>query len=285
VSVFLRLERRIEAIVEGFFSRWARDRVHPVEIGRRLLREMDDGAVAGFESTLVPNEYRVFLHPQDFAPYTSFTQPLIRELEDALRSRATELGAQLPGPVQVSLGSRDEITPGAIYVAARLVPGPESGPSAGPAGQPDPSSVGRSSGRTAARHDDDQKSEEGRRGSASAGEGEPGSDTRVYRRAPGTPRLRVQAGPPGAAGREMALDRPLMTIGRRADQDIVLNDPSVSRTHARLQVTPDGVSIVDLDSTNGTLVNGHPVLASPVAIRPGDRIQVGSVLLELLAGS
>jgi hypothetical protein len=282
VSIFLRLERRIEAIVEGFFSRWAHDRVHPVEIGRRLLREMDEGAVAGLEGTLVPNEYRVFLHPQDFAPYTSFTQPLIRELEDALRSRATELGAQLPGPVQVSIGARDEITPGAIYVAARLVQGPESRPAGGQSGA---SGVGRLSSGTAARRGDDQESEESRHASAPTGEGEPRSDTRVYRRVPGTPRLRVQAGPSGAAGREMALDRPLMTIGRRADQDIVLNDPSVSRTHARLHITPDGVSIVDLDSTNGTLVNGHPVLASPVAIRPGDRIQVGSVFLELLAGS
>lgn len=254
MSLLLRLERRIEALVEGFFSRWARDRVHPVEIGRRLLREMDQGAVAGLSGMLVPNEYQVFLNPRDFAPYAAFTTPLVRELEDALRARARELGAGLPGPVRIALNARDEITPGEIYVEARLVSGaaPE-GEGQGTGEAPGPATV---------------------------------SDvTRVYRRQVAAPRVRIQAGPPGAAGREFALDRPVLTIGRRADQDIVVDDPSVSRAHARIEVTPEGASIADLDSTNGTLVNDHPVRTARVALRPGDRIQVGTVILEFLAGS
>ncbi len=252
MSLFLRLERRIETLVEGFFSRWARDRVHPVEISRRLLRAMDEGAVAGLSGMLVPNAYRVFLNIQDFAPYEAFTEPLSRELAAALRARAQELGAQLPGPVRITLGARSEVTPGEIYVEAKL--SPVSAPAAGAAG-PDATPPPAAS-----------------------------TDTRVYRRAPGSPRIRIQAGPPGAAGREFALDRPVMTIGRRADQDIVLHDSGVSRAHARIEMTPDGASIVDLDSTNGTLVNGHPVRTARVALRPGDRIQVGTVLLEYVAG-
>ncbi len=255
MSLLLRLERRIEALVEGWFSR-GRDRVHPVEIARRVLREMDRGAVAGLRGMLVPNEYRVFLHPRDFAPYASLREPLARELEDALRARAQELGAHLPGPARVVLDSRDEIAPGEIYVDARLAPPQAAGPPA---------------------------PEAPREPQASAGPAVT-DDTRVYRRDPGSRRLRVQAGPPGTAGREFALTQPAVTIGRRADQDIVLNDPSVSRTHARVEITPDGVSIIDLDSTNGTLVNGHPVRASRVALRPGDRIHIGTVVLELVAG-
>lgn len=261
MSLLLRLERRIEALVEGFFSR-ARDRVHPVEIGRRLLRAMDEGAVAGLAGMLVPNDYQVFLNPQDFAPYASFTEPLVRELEGALRARAQELKAQLPGPVRITLGARDEITAGEIYVEARLVPAAQP---VGAAGANAPVGEGRDAG-----------------GMASPAVG---ADTRVYRREPGAARIRIQAGPPGAAGREFPLDRPVMTIGRRADQDIVLNDPSVSRAHARIEVTSDGVSIMDLDTTNGTRVNGHPVRTARVALRPGDRIQVGTVLFEYLAGS
>lgn len=261
MSLLLRLEHRIEAVVEGFFAR-GRDRVHPIEIGRRLLREMDQGAMAGLRGTLVPNEYRVFLHPRDFAPYAACAAALVRELEDALRARAQELRAQAPGPVRVTLASRDEVTPGQIYVDARMAP---AAPPA--AGADDAAGAG---GRTPAA---------GRDPAAAPG------DTRVYRRDPGALRLRVQAGPPGTAGREFVLSRPAMTIGRRADQDIVLGDPSVSRVHARLEVAPDGVSIVDLDSTNGTLVNGHPVRMSRVALRVGDRIQVGAVVLDLLAAA
>jgi hypothetical protein len=114
-----------------------------------------------------------------------------------------------------------------------------------------------------------------------------GSDTRVYRRAAGTspsPRLRIQAGPQGTAGREFALDRALMTIGRRGGQDIVLNDPSVSRAHARIEIALHEVAIVDLGSTNGTLVNGRPAGPGRVLLRVGDRIQIGSILLEYLTG-
>ena len=86
------------------------------------------------------------------------------------------------------------------------------------------------------------------------------------------------------AGREFTLDRPLMVIGRRADQDIVLHDPSVSRAHARIEATFGEVVIIDLASTNGTLVNGRPVGRSGCLLRAGDRVQIGSILLEYLAG-
>lgn len=113
-----------------------------------------------------------------------------------------------------------------------------------------------------------------------------GSDTRVYRRSPGpeaAPRLRIQAGPQGTAGREFVLERPIMVIGRRADLDIVLNDSSVSRAHARLESAPGGVSLIDLGSTNGTLVNGRRVGRGRVLLGAGDRVQIGSILLVFLA--
>lgn len=74
-----------------------------------------------------------------------------------------------------------------------------------------------------------------------------------------------------------------MVIGRRADQDIVLNDSSVSRAHARLESARGGVTLVDLASTNGTLVNGRRVGGARVLLRAGDRVQIGSFLFEYLA--
>jgi pSer/pThr/pTyr-binding forkhead associated (FHA) protein len=85
------------------------------------------------------------------------------------------------------------------------------------------------------------------------------------------------------AGREFPLDRPVIVIGRRADQDIVLHDPSVSRAHARIDAASDRVVIIDLGSTNGTLVNGRPVGRAGCLLRAGDSVQIGSILLEYLA--
>lgn len=254
MKLLLRLERRIEALVESVFSRWGRDRVHPLEIGRRLLREMDRGALAGVGGMHLPNDYHVFLHPSDFAPYSAYTTPLIAELTDALHARAEELGGRLGGPVRIALAPREEITRGEIYVEARLLPAPPHG--AGRAG------TGEGTG--------------GVQRNASEG------DTRVYRRAAGSRRVRVQAGPVGHADREFLLDRPVTTIGRRSDQDIVIPHPSVSRAHARIEIAPDGATIVDLGSTNGTLVNGRVVRGARAALRTGDRIQLGTVVLEYL---
>ena len=251
MSLLMRFERRIEAVVEGLFTRWARDRVHPVEIGRRVLREMETGAVAGLHGALLPNDYRIFLNPTDFAPYESFAPALISELADMLRARAAELDVRLAGPLRVSLESREAIASGEIYVEARLTP--EAAPA-----DAEPSGGGKATAAVSTR-----------------------TDTRVYRHErPAAPRLRVLAGPAGTAGREFLLDRPALTIGRRADQDIVLDDPSVSRAHARVHVVAGETAVEDLGSTNGTSLNGRPIGPGRTAVRDGDRIQVGNALLE-----
>lgn len=71
-----------------------------------------------------------------------------------------------------------------------------------------------------------------------------------------------------------ALDRPVVTIGRQADNTIVVTDAQVSRQHARLDVTEEGISITDLNSANGTRVNGTPI-GGVTPLHEGDVIQVG----------
>jgi type II secretory pathway predicted ATPase ExeA len=74
----------------------------------------------------------------------------------------------------------------------------------------------------------------------------------------------------------------LTTIGRAPENRIVLDDASVSRQHAQIEVGPDGIGLRDLGSRNGIQVNGVP--RSTAALHPGDRVRIGKVELQLAAG-
>jgi pSer/pThr/pTyr-binding forkhead associated (FHA) protein len=73
-------------------------------------------------------------------------------------------------------------------------------------------------------------------------------------------------------------DRPLV-IGRSPDIDVVINDSIVSRRHAEVWRTNEGVAVRDLQSTNGTFVNGHRI--SAVSLSPRDDITVGALHLRI----
>ena len=75
--------------------------------------------------------------------------------------------------------------------------------------------------------------------------------------------------------RHFALDRPLVNVGRRLDNQIILDDPRVSRTHAQLRAREGRFTIFDLGSTGGTLVNGRKIHQH--VLRPGDVITIAGV--------
>ena len=73
----------------------------------------------------------------------------------------------------------------------------------------------------------------------------------------------------------------VLAIGRLEDNDIVIDDDTfISSHHARIEVRPEGTWVVDLGSTNGSFVNGQR-LTGERSVRKGDRIQVGSTVLEM----
>jgi len=86
-------------------------------------------------------------------------------------------------------------------------------------------------------------------------------------------KLRFLGGP--LEGRELALRAGRTRIGALPENDVAIPAPSVSRTHAEIRSEGDQWVIVDLDSTNGTRVNGAPIRSAP--LRSGDRIRLGEV--------
>jgi len=93
-------------------------------------------------------------------------------------------------------------------------------------------------------------------------------------------RLLSEQGP--LAGRDFPLQKPTMVIGREPSCDIALQENLVSRQHAHLQQSPQGWTVADLGSTNGTFINGQQIAANvATALKPGDRITIGSSVLFL----
>jgi pSer/pThr/pTyr-binding forkhead associated (FHA) protein len=85
--------------------------------------------------------------------------------------------------------------------------------------------------------------------------------------------LIMQSGP--LAGRVIVIERPILRIGRRSTNDVVIPDPTVSRQHARLEQARAGLVLIDENSCNGTFVNGCRITNSTV-LRPDDIVRFGT---------
>ncbi|MEV8454570.1 FHA domain-containing protein, partial [Streptomyces sp. NPDC052097] len=110
----------------------------------------------------------------------------------------------------------------------------------------------------------------------------PGEDEAVDDAVPA--RLHVVAGPD--AGGVHLLHGGRIRIGRSADADVPLDDPDVSRLHCAVTVLGDGtVSVADLGSTNGTLLDGAAVHDRPVRLKPGALLRLGESTLRLTSGA
>src|SRR6476660_5773636 len=81
---------------------------------------------------------------------------------------------------------------------------------------------------------------------------------------------------------DLELNEGTFAVGRNVSCQLSLDDPLVSRRHAIFEVGPSGVTVEDLNSRNGVIVNGHRI-ESKVSLNVGDRVLIGSQELTLLA--
>lgn len=133
-------ERRLERLVEGTFAKAFRSGLQPVELGRRLSREMDLNRTVGVHGLIAPNQFRVAVSPADAERFESFSEALVRELSEAVREHARDEGYHFVGPVQVELAPDDALGQGEFLVASEIVAGP-GGHAAGSLSLPDGSRV------------------------------------------------------------------------------------------------------------------------------------------------
>lgn len=118
-------ERRLESMVEGVFARVFRSGLRPIEIGRKLVREMDSNRSVDVRGrTIVPNSFTVNVSEEDFDRFAEIGDTLVRELCDAAREHAREEGYSFLGPVTVELVVDDRVRTGEFRVTSRMREGP-----------------------------------------------------------------------------------------------------------------------------------------------------------------
>ena len=243
------IEQKIEALVEGVFGRAFRTNVQPVELARKLAKEMDDHRQVSVSRVYVPNEYTIFLSESDRAQFEGYEESLVGELQEYLAEHARRESYALLSPPTVLVETDDDLEVGEFGIAVRMAQ-PERGVAAQPSAPPP--------------------------------EVESGA-TMIYKPS-GPPE--TQAASPVELGleRELAylvvdgnrheLRKRRTVIGRSKDCDLQLDDPNASRRHAEVRQEGTSYWIVDLDSPNGLVVNGRR--AKRAKLDTGDRITIGS---------
>jgi hypothetical protein len=210
-------ESRLERIVEGTFSKAFKSGLQPVELGRKVVRALDDGRTLGVRGTVVPNHIEIALSEPDADRFAGFGDALARELADVAREHAREERYHFLGPVTIVLTVDAGFKIGRCEVIATIAQG-----------------VG------------------GRVGAL------------VF-----------------ADGSRLELGAETITLGRLPTCSVPLADPKSSREHAAIRPAPDGFTLADLGSTNGTLVNGVRVAERDLA--DGDVITIGNTVIRFEA--
>lgn len=113
-------ERRLERLVEGAFAKAFRSGLQPVEIGRRLTREMDLLRTVAPRGTLTPNYFTVVVSPADRARFEPFESELVRELIGVAKEHARVENYVFLGPVEVELTSDDQLSAGILEVVGEV---------------------------------------------------------------------------------------------------------------------------------------------------------------------
>ena len=250
------LERFFERIIERPSARLFGARIQPVQVQRRIERAMETERLSGADRILVPNRFRVRLHPVDLESFGDMSATLASELADGALAFARAHRYAVADMPRVDLAADPGVGRGEIQVDARFAdPAPR---------RQDPDGAPSLPGTDAGTERDDADRHATR--------------TMMFEiPTPSAPLARLREVRPDGTQREIELDGASLTIGRSSDNGLVLNDARVSRHHARMQARRGTLVFTDLRSTNGSRVNG--VRVAEVVLGEGDRIEVGDTVL------
>jgi hypothetical protein len=253
MSVLRNLESKIAGLVEGTFSRAFKSEVRPVEIARKLAREMEDHKSVSLSRTYVPNEYRVFLSARDRNRFGDYEEALRTELVGYLLEHARREHLVLTSRPVVEFETDDRLRLGEFGIQTLVVTPPQDQADADRDAEPFAEASGRTMVYSTAGRVAEPLEERAR------------SRSHTALLLMGGKRLVV--GPAGA------------TMGRSRQCDVMVDDPNVSREHAEIRPRGGSWVLTDLNSTNGSRLNGRRIEHSEV-LKPGDEIELGTTVLQ-----
>ena len=253
-----RFERRLEGIVSGVFARAFKGDVEPIELAAALKREIDNTArILSRDRRLVPNHFTIELGPGDFERLNAYGRTLNTELANELRDHADIQRYTFSGPIELT--QQDELPTGKFRVVSATVGTPQR--------------------RQPPVYEQQPYQQEPY---------VPPSDGQTVMHSTPPPQQPPRSGHPQVMlevnGRRRPVNPPGVVLGRGTDADIQINDPGVSRRHAEIRLMPEGpggirVVLVDLGSTNGTLVNGRR--STEAELVDGSTVRIGNTTMTL----
>lgn len=279
MNIFRGIERKLEGLVEGGFSRAFKTSVQPVELAHKLAKEMGDHKTVGVANVYVPNEFDIYLGHDDYAHLSSFSDALKTELGNYVVAYARREGWTLVAPPRIELHEDDDLRLGEFGIGTRTVKAPPAGPPPSTVERPASPPIAATSSVAAPAAPP-----------SLSPSGAPGSlvdQTVLYEApraavaAPSRSSVAARAFLRGPMG-DWELSNTVTLIGRSRRCDIVIADPNVSRQHAEIRRQNDGYLVRDLDSTNGLRVNRRET--KQAVLQHGDRIEMGTteLLFELV---
>jgi hypothetical protein len=225
------IEQRLERVFEGVFGRAFRTNVQPVELARKLAKEMDEHRSTSVTRVYVPNEYTIYLSPADREQFEGYENSLVTELEEYLSEHAARENYALLTAPRVLFETDEDLGVGEFGIATRMAQYGRTGAEEAPAEIPAPGATMVYKPRT-------QPTE-----AASVVDLGVEKEVAVLR----------------WNGERCVLDKRRSVLGRSRDADVRIDDANVSRRHAEIVQEGSTYWLVDLGSTNGTEVDGQRV--------------------------
>jgi Protein of unknown function (DUF3662)/FHA domain len=248
------IEKRMESLVEGVFGRAFRRQIHPVEIAKGLTKQMDEGRMVSISRTYAPNDFTVHLSKEDTESIRAYQASLKDELIQYASTHAENKNYHLMTPPRIRFETEDTLRFGEFGVTAKLTGGD------GPREKGAPQDT---SGQTRIFRTEESAGGEIDQGTATISADEArrhGLAREIVEVVLGDEKHQLEGGGP-------------WSVGRSQENDIVINDPNVSRKHARISRADNGFVVEDLGSTNGTLLDGAPI--DRERIEGGDELTFG----------